>query len=134
MGLGDCILHINYIHEISKKYGKPVSILVKENTKAKDLFEDDPYIDKVITLDRLTDNSGSHDGLNGFFKLAKDIKENKSIVVSAVNFQKMVDNDTEFDFTSFVKSVSRKNTAVPKYIRDNWTIVLSIRNQLENSK
>ena len=59
--------------------------------------------------------------------------ENKSIVVSAVNFQKMVNTDTEFDFTSFVKSVSRKNTAVPKYIRDNWTIVLSIRNQLENN-
>ncbi len=63
----------------------------------------------------------------------RDIKENRSIIVSAVNFQKMVDNDTEFDFTSFVKSVSRKNTAVPKYIRDNWTIVLSIKNQLENN-
>ena len=61
------------------------------------------------------------------------IKENKSVVVSAVNFQTMVDTDTDFDFTSFVKSVSRKNTAVPKYIRDNWTIVLSIRNQLENN-
>ena len=64
----------------------------------------------------------------------KDINENKSEVVSAVNFHTMVDTDTEFDFTSFVKSISRKNTAVPKYIRDNWTIVLSIRNQLENSK
>ena len=64
----------------------------------------------------------------------QDIKENKSVVVSAVKFHTMVDTNTEFDFTSFVKSVSRKNTAVPKYIRDNWTIVLSIRNQLENSK
>ncbi|GIR95887.1 MAG: hypothetical protein CM15mP98_08570 [Paracoccaceae bacterium] len=64
----------------------------------------------------------------------QDIKENKSEVVSAVNFHTMVDTNTEFDFTSFVKSISRKNTAVPKYIRDNWTIVLSIRNQLENSK
>ncbi len=63
----------------------------------------------------------------------QDIKKNKSVVVSAVNFHTMVDTDTEFDFTSFVKSVSRKNTAVPKYIRDNWTIVLSIRNQLENN-
>ena len=62
------------------------------------------------------------------------IKENKSIVVSTVKFQKMVDVDTDFDFTSFVKNVSRKNAAVPKYIRDNWTIVISIRNQLENSK
>ena len=63
----------------------------------------------------------------------QNIKENKSIVVSAVNFRKLVDTDTEFDFTSFVKSVSRKNTTVPKYIRDNWTIVLSIRNQLKNN-
>ena len=77
VGLGDCIIHINYIHEISKKYGKPVSILAKANTKAKDLFGDDPYIDEVITLERLTDNSGSHDRLSGFFKLARDIKEKK---------------------------------------------------------
>jgi len=77
VGLGDCIIHINYIHEISKKYGKPVSILAKENTRAKDLFLDDPHIDEVITLDRLNDNSGSHDGLSGFFKLARDIKEKK---------------------------------------------------------
>ncbi len=64
----------------------------------------------------------------------QDIEENKSEVVSAVNFHTMVDTNTDFDFTSFVKSISRKNTALPKYIRDNWTIVLSIRNQLENSK
>ena len=77
VGLGDCIIHVNYIHEISKKYGKPVSILAKANTKAKDLFGDDPYIEEVITLERLTDNSGSHDRLSGFFKLAKDIKKKK---------------------------------------------------------
>ncbi len=77
VGLGDCIIHINYIHEISKKYGKPVSILAKENTRAKHLFLDDPHISEVITLDRLNDNNGCHDGLYGFFKLAKDIKEKK---------------------------------------------------------
>ena len=77
IGLGDSIIHMNYIHEISKKYKKPVSILAKENTRAKDLFGDDPHIDEVITLDRLNDNSGSHDGLSGFFKLARDIKEKK---------------------------------------------------------
>ena len=77
VGLGDCIIHINYIHEISKKYGKPVSILAKENTRAKHLFLDDPHISEIITLDRLNDNNGCHDGLYGFFKLAKDIKEKK---------------------------------------------------------
>ena len=60
------------------------------------------------------------------------LEEKKPIIVSVANFQKTVDPGTEFDFTSFVKSVSRKNTALPKYIRDNWTIVVSIRNQLEN--
>ena len=61
------------------------------------------------------------------------IEETKPIVVSTANFQKTLDKSSDFDFTSFVKSVSRKNTALPKYIRDNWTIVLSIRNQLENN-
>jgi len=60
-------------------------------------------------------------------------EKKRPIVVSAANFQKMEDTRTDFDFTSFVKSVSRKNTALPKYIRDNWTIVLSIRNQLGNN-
>ena len=77
VGLGDCIIHLNYIHEISKKYEKPVSILAKENTRAKDLFQDDPHIKEVITLDRLEDEIGSHDGLRGFIKLIKDIKEKK---------------------------------------------------------
>ena len=60
------------------------------------------------------------------------LKEKKPIIVSTATFQKTVDPGTEFEFTSFVKNVSRKNKALPKYIRDNWTIVLSIRNQLEN--
>ena len=75
VGLGDCIIHLNYIHEISKKYEKPVSILAKENTRAKDLFQDDPHIKEVITLDRLEDETGSHDGFNGFIKLIKDKNE-----------------------------------------------------------
>ena len=60
VGLGDCIIHLNYIHEISKNYEKPVSILAKENTRAKDLFQDDPHIKEVITLDRLEAVSYTH--------------------------------------------------------------------------
>lgn len=59
--------------------------------------------------------------------------QDKVIKVTTANFEKMVDGTTEFDFTSFVKSVSQKNSAIPKYIRDNWAIVVSIRNQLENN-
>ena len=61
------------------------------------------------------------------------LEENKSIVISTANFTKTIDAESEFNFTSFVKNVSRKNNALPKYIRDNWTIVVSIRNQLENN-
>ena len=64
----------------------------------------------------------------------REVEENKSIVVSSANFTKMIDAESDFDFTSFVKNVSRKNNALPKYIRDNWTIVVSIRNQLENDR
>ena len=77
VGLGDCIIHLNYIHEISKKYEKQVSILAKENTRAIDLFQDDPHIKEVITLDRLEDGTGSHDGLKGFIKLIQDVNEKK---------------------------------------------------------
>ena len=62
-----------------------------------------------------------------------EVKENKSIVFSTTNFTKMSNAGSEFDFTSFVKNVSRENNALPKYIRDNWTIVVSIRNQLKNN-
>ncbi len=61
------------------------------------------------------------------------IEATKPIIVSTAKLQKTMDKGSEFDFTSFVKSVSRKNTVLPKYIRDNWTIVLSIRNELENN-
>ncbi len=68
-------------------------------------------------------------------KVGKEfLNKEKTIRVSASNFNNMVDTTSEFDFTSFVKNVSRKNTALPKYIRDNWTIVLSIRNQLKNNR
>ncbi len=62
----------------------------------------------------------------------QNIDKEKTLKVSASNFDKIADTSSNFDFTSFVKSVSRKNNALPKYIRDNWTIVLSIRNQLDN--
>ena len=82
---------------------------------------------KISSMDKVLDNYSEKVGKEVFDK-------EKAIKVSASNFSNMVETTSEFDFTSFVKNVSRKNTALPKYIRDNWTIVLSIRNQLENNK
>ena len=67
----------------TKKYRKTsFHIRPKKITRAKDLFQDDPHIKEVMTLDRLENNTGSHDGLNGFIKLVKDIKEKNLIKYS----------------------------------------------------
>ena len=74
IGMGDMVIYLPYIHAISKKYQMPVSILVKENSRANQLLAEDRHIDEIILLDRSKNNSGSHDGLSGFIKLSKEIK------------------------------------------------------------
>tara|TARA_B100001057_G_scaffold493830_1_gene589153 strand:- start:1515 stop:2471 length:957 start_codon:yes stop_codon:yes gene_type:complete len=75
IGMGDMVIYLPYIHAISKKYQTPVSILVKENSRAKQLLVDDKYIDEIIILDRSKNNRGSHDGFSGFLKLSKELKQ-----------------------------------------------------------
>ena len=77
IGMGDMVIYLPYIHAISKKYNSPVSLLVKENSRARDLLIDDDQINEIITLERTNTNTGSHDGLSGFFHLAKKLKEKK---------------------------------------------------------
>ena len=75
MGMGDMVIYLPYIHAISKKYQTPVSILVKENSRANQLLADDKHIDEIIILDRFKNNTGAHDGALGFFKLSKKLKK-----------------------------------------------------------
>ena len=77
IGMGDMVIYLPYIHAIAKKYNSSVSILVKENSRAKELLIDDKKISEVIILDRTKTNDGSHDGIKGFFKLVKDLKKKK---------------------------------------------------------
>ena len=74
IGMGDMVIYLPYIHAISKKYQTPVSILVKQNSRAHQLLGEDKYIDEIITLDRSKNNTGSHDGMSGFFKLSNELK------------------------------------------------------------
>jgi heptosyltransferase II len=75
IGMGDMVIYLPYIHAISKKYGTSVSILVKRNSRASQLLADDKHIDEVIILDRSKKNKGNHDGLFGFLKLSKELKQ-----------------------------------------------------------
>ena len=74
IGMGDMVIYLPYIHAISEKYQTPVSILVKENSRANQLLAEDRHIDEIILLDRSKDNSGSHDGFSGFLKLSREIR------------------------------------------------------------
>ena len=75
IGMGDMVIYLPYIHAISKKYQTSVSILVKENSRANQLLLDDKHIDEIIILDRSKDNAGTHDGVQGFLKLSKELKK-----------------------------------------------------------
>jgi heptosyltransferase-2 len=68
------VIYLPYIHAISKKYKTAVSILVKENSRAKQLLAEDKHIKEILILDRTKNNSGTHDGFLGFFKLSRDLK------------------------------------------------------------
>ena len=54
MGIGDMIIFLPFIEAISKKFNSPISILVKENSKAIQVLKGCKYIDRVIILDRDT--------------------------------------------------------------------------------
>jgi heptosyltransferase-2 len=54
----------------------PVSILVKENSKAIQFLKNNPAIDQIIILDRSNKiKNGRHDGIIGSYNLTKDLKK-----------------------------------------------------------
>ena len=75
MGIGDTVIFLPFIKAISKKFGVPVSLLVKENSKANDFLNQTNYIDEIIHLERNNKINQRHDGFKGFFKLASDLKK-----------------------------------------------------------
>ena len=77
MGIGDMVIFLPYIHALSKKFQSKVSLLVKKNSKAEDLYADDEHVGEIINLDINKNNSGRHNGWMGFLKLIKEIKEKK---------------------------------------------------------
>ena len=76
MGMGDMVIFLPYIEAISKQLNVPVSLLVKENTKCLEYLSDNPYVDKIIILDRNDKTKfGKHYGIKGIFNLASEIKK-----------------------------------------------------------
>ena len=75
MGIGDTVIFLPFIKAISKKFNSPVSLLVKENSKANEFLNYTNYIDNIIYLKRDNKKNEIHDGILGFFKIVSDIKK-----------------------------------------------------------
>jgi len=119
IGMGDMVIYLPYIHAISKKYQTPVSILVKENSRASQLLAEDKHIDEIILLDRSKHNSGSHDGFSGFLKLSKEIK--------LKNFDKVFIFNSSLRYLLISKLAGIKNISQYPLFRKKDNIVTSAK-------
>ena len=59
MGIGDTVIFLPFVKAISKKFGAPVSLLVKENSKANEFLNQTNYICLLYTSPSPRDISGS---------------------------------------------------------------------------
>ena len=77
MGIGDTVIFLPFMKALFKKFNSPISILVKENSKANQYLHQTKYIDKILTLERDNKTNNRHGGFFGIFKLANDLKKYK---------------------------------------------------------
>ena len=124
IGMGDMVIYLPYIHAISKKYRTPVSILVKENTRADQLLAEDKHIGEIILLNRTKNNSGIHDGLSGLFKLSEELKLRK--------FDKVFIFNSSIRYLLISKLAGIKNISQYPLFRKKDNIVTSAKIFTEN--
>ena len=74
MGIGDTVIFLPFIRAIYKKFNTPISLLVKESSKADQFLYQTNYIKEVIFLDRNEDKK-KHEGFFGSLKLVNDLKK-----------------------------------------------------------
>ena len=82
MGIGDTVIFLPFIKALSKKFNTPISLLVKESSKADQFLYQTNYVNKIILLEREKKMNNRHGGLSGSFNLIKDIKKH--------NFDKII--------------------------------------------
>ena len=132
MGIGDTVIFLPFIKALSKKFNSPISILVKENSKADQYLYQTSYIDKILLLERDKKTNNRHGGFFGSFNLIKDIKKH--------NFDKIIIFNSSFRFNLIAKLTripevyqyplfqkSRQHiTDVPRqFIRDKFGLVVN---------
>ena len=95
MGIGDTVIFLPYIKALYKRFNSPISLLVKESSKADQYLYETNYIDKILLLERDSKSNSRHDGFLGSFNLIKDIKKH--------NFEKIFIFNSSFRFNLIAK-------------------------------
>ena len=57
MGIGDTVIFLPFIKALYKKFDTPISLLVRENSKADQYLFQTNYIDKIILLEKDNNNN-----------------------------------------------------------------------------
>ena len=76
-GIGDTVIFLPFIKALYKKYNSPISLLVKESSKADQYLHQTNYIDKILVLERDNKKNNRHGGFFGIFNLVNDLKKHK---------------------------------------------------------
>ena len=95
MGIGDTVIFLPFIKALSEKFNSPISLLVKESSKADQYLYQTDYIDKILILKRNKKTDNRHGGFFGSFNLIKDIKK--------YNFDKIIIFNSSFRFSLIAK-------------------------------
>ena len=117
MGIGDMIIYLPFIDAISKKFNTPISILVKQSSKAEQFLMDNKNIEKIITLEQGNNLKGArHQGFSGFIHLAKELREH--------NFDKIFIFNSSLRFYLIAKFAGIKDIIqYPLFIKKNQQVI-----------
>jgi heptosyltransferase II len=95
MGIGDTVIFLPFIKAVSEKFNTPISLLVKESSKASQYLHQTNYIDKILLLERDKKTYNKHAGFLGGFNLIKDIRKH--------NFDKIIIFNSSLRFNLIAK-------------------------------
>ena len=125
MGIGDTIIYLPFVKAISKKFNFPISLLVKESSKANEFLNQTPYIDQVIYLKKNKKNDGILDSIKLARELSKYNFEKVFIFNSSLRFNlvsKLAGIKKIYQYPLFQKKEQHIINAAKKLIKDNFNI------------
>jgi heptosyltransferase-2 len=124
MGIGDTVIYLPFIKEISRKFQSPVSLLTKTSTKAEEFLNQTTYIDQIIYQKK-------NDGILGSIKLAGELNkynfEKVFIFNSSLRFNlisRLAGIKKIYQYPLFEKKNQHIIGAAKKLIKDNLVLKL----------